>query len=66
MLNFLLARLGSLFDVATDVLRGKEENVQFKLPAELNGDGDGASGGALPRGGRTAHRTRLNMPTRTT
>ena len=62
----VVARLGSLYRVETDVLQGKAENVQFKLPAELDGDAGGASGSVLPRGARTGHRTRLNMPTRTT
>ena len=57
----VVARLDAAFGIEVGVLQGKEENVQFKLPPELNGEADRVAGSVLPHGTRTAHRTRLNM-----
>lgn len=49
----LVARIGGQFEVSVESLAGVEENVQFRLPPELNGMGAGA-----PHLGRVAAKAR--------
>lgn len=49
----LVARIGGQFEVSVESLEGVEENVQFRLPPELNGMGAGS-----PHLGRVAAKAR--------
>lgn len=53
LVDELVARIGGQFEVSVESLAGVEENVQFRLPPELNGMGAGA-----PHLGRVAAKAR--------